>query len=323
VAERSERVNRPGPRWLDRHEDDKPVRVPLTLRRIVDAALALVDSEGLQALTIRRLANHLGVAPMSLYSHVTDKAELVDVMVDDVIGEVLDGDDAAARGTGGDWVDELRTLSRRYHAAWAGHRGLVRVYADGVTLGPNGTAMTERFLGILRSAGFADDEASQAFWLLYHYTIGSLQIAQTRPTTGRSTRDGGGGGSTLARYFSALPLDEIPHTAAVVDSLARGGDYEFGLDAIIQGLQARRARRAAARPAPVPVPMKRLTARESKLLALVGRGWSNEAIAADLGVTARTVKRHVSSLLSKLGAPDREALAAIASTGAGGAGTAG
>jgi TetR/AcrR family tetracycline transcriptional repressor len=323
VADRSARVNRAGPRWLDRHEDEKPVRIPLTLRRIVDAALALVDDEGLQALTIRRLATMLRVAPMSLYSHVTDKAELVDVMVDVVIGEVIDGDDHADPGADGDWSEELRALSLRYHAAWAGHRGLVRVYADGVTLGPNGTAMTERFLGILRSAGFDDAEAVQAFWLLYHYTIGSLQIAAARPTPGKLRRGGNAGDSTLSLFFSAVPLEEIPHITAVVDVLAAGGHYEFGLDTIIAGLKARRDRRpVAAGPGASRGAPDGLTVREAQLLALVGRGRSDEAIAAELGVTARTVKRHVSSLLAKLGAPDREALRAVSSTGTGAVGTA-
>jgi AcrR family transcriptional regulator len=304
VSDRSARADRNGPRWLDRHSE-RPVRIPLTLRRIVDAAIALVDAEGLGALTIRRLAKALGVAPMSLYSHVRDKAELVDVMVDDVISEVVESDVTTGPS---DWAAELRALSLRYHAAWSAHQGLVRVYADGVTLGPNGTLMTERFLGILRDAGFTDERAVQAFWLLYHYTIGSLQIAPPRPTPGRLKRESTHEGRLLDTYFSAVHVDEIPHIVAVVDSLAAGGDYQFGLDVIVAGLQAMREREDALEETAGAVPA--LSPREAQVLSLVREGSSDDAVADELGITPRTVRRHIASLLVKVGAADREALAA-------------
>jgi len=303
VSDRSARADQNGPRWLDRH-GDRPARIPLTLRRIVDAAMALVDAEGLGALTIRRLAKALGVAPMSLYSHVRDKAELVDVMVDDVIGEVVESE-VTTDGT--DWAAELRALSLRYHAAWSAHQGLVRVYADGVTLGPNGTFMTERFLGILRDAGFTEAHAVQAFWLLYHYTIGSLQIAPPRPTPGRLKRGSGHEGRLLDTYFSAVHLDEIPHIVAVVDSLAAGGDYRFDLDVIVSGLQAIRDREDVQETADA---LPGLSPREAQVLALLRGGSSDDAVADELGITPRTVRRHIASLLAKIGAADRESLVA-------------
>lgn len=314
MADRSARANRPPPRWLDGRVHDKPVRIPLTLRRIVDAAFAVVDAEGLGALTIRRLATELGVAPMSLYSHVTDKAELVDIMVDVVIGEVLTDDEVGGDATApapGDWVTELRDLSRRYQAAWAAHQSLVRVYADGVTLGPNGTAMTERFVAILRAAGFSDAEAVQAFWLLYHYTIGSLQIAPPRPTPGRMRQEDegergaderAGQGSTLDRYFSARPLADIPNIVEVVDLLAAGGSYDFGLETILSGLVTLAAGRAR--------PAGELSEQEVALRDLLRRGWPDEVIARELGVTPRTIRRRTAALASKLGVAGRAALVA-------------
>jgi AcrR family transcriptional regulator len=288
VTDPRARVSPTGPRWLDRHDEDKPVRIPLTRRRIVEAALAIVERDGLPALTIRQLASALNVAPMSLYSHVTDKAELVDLMVDFVIGGVLEDDggtpaesgrDARAAESGKlaraaesgklDWVAELRRLSLAFHDAWAAHRGLVRVYADGVTLGPNGARMTERILAVLRSAGFDDRGAAEAFFLLFHYTIGSLQIAPTRPTP-ESLRVGDTGAAPegrLARLFAALPIDEIPHTVAVVEHLS-GGEYEFGLEVILTGLVAHRGATATA-----------LTPREHEVVERIGKGLTDADIA--------------------------------------------
>jgi AcrR family transcriptional regulator len=140
----------------------------------VEAALALVDQDGLPALTIRRLATELGVAPMSLYSHVAGKAELVAVMVDDVVGRVADD----GRDTG-DWEADLRSLCRRHRLAWARHRGLVRAYVDGVPPGPNTGQVTTRFVEVLQRSGLPADEAGDAFRALREYTIGSLLMDDT------------------------------------------------------------------------------------------------------------------------------------------------
>ena len=127
------------PRWLARAEDEVPGRAALTRRRIVLAALQLVETHGLDALTMRRVAAALQVTPMSLYNHVCDKAELVDLMVDFIIGDVVE---AAAKDVG-DWECRLRKLVERNYQMWREHPGFVKVYTEGVTMGPNGLANVE------------------------------------------------------------------------------------------------------------------------------------------------------------------------------------
>ncbi|HUR23617.1 MAG TPA: TetR/AcrR family transcriptional regulator [Acidimicrobiales bacterium] len=225
-----------GPRWIT--EEDAPARPPLTRRRIVMAGLALVESEGLEALTMRRLAATLGVTPMSLYNHVADKGELIDVMLDYVIGDIV----KACAEDQGTWEERLRALVWRNYHLWRQHPGLARIYTEGVTMGPNGMAQVEYALGVLREAGFNDEDAADAFYVLWHYQVSSVLVARARPVDAamRTGRSDGTRESRIRLYFSALPMSEIPNVVALAGHLD-GGNFEFGLDIILSGLRARLA----------------------------------------------------------------------------------
>ncbi|HEX3425705.1 MAG TPA: TetR/AcrR family transcriptional regulator [Acidimicrobiales bacterium] len=225
------------PRWLARDEDDVPGRAALTRRRIVRAALQLVETHGLDALTMRRVAAALQVTPMSLYNHVSDKAELVDLMVDFIIGPVVE---AAANDTG-DWERRLRKLVARNYQMWREHPGFVKVYTEGVTMGPNGLANVEMALGLLREAGFCPNDAAAAFMMLYRWNVSSLLVAPARPVSRAPARSGSGSSTQeerIDRYFSALPLDDIPNVRATAAHLS-GHNIDFGLDVIMAGFKAR------------------------------------------------------------------------------------
>lgn len=226
-----------GPRWITDHVD-APARPPLTRRRIVMAGLALVESEGLDALTMRRLAATLDVTPMSLYNHVADKAELIDVMLDYVIGDIV----KACAEDEGTWEERLRALVWRNYNLWRQHPGLARIYTEGVTMGPNGVAQVEYALGILREAGFNDEDAADAFYVLWHYQVSSVLVARAKPVDAamRTGRSDGSAESRIRLYFSALPMSEIPNVVALAEHLD-GGNFEFGLDILLTGLRARLA----------------------------------------------------------------------------------
>jgi AcrR family transcriptional regulator len=224
-----------GPRWLT-DDADAPARPPLTRRRIVMAGLALVEAEGLNALTMRRLAAALHVTPMSLYNHVADKAELIDVMLDYVIGDIV----KACAEDQGTWEDRLRALVRRNYQLWLRHPGLARIYTEGVTMGPNGLAQVEHALAILREAGFNDEDAADAFYLLWHYQVASVLVGRARPVDAamRTGRSDGSAESRIRLYFSALPVGDIPNVIALASHLD-GGNFEFGLEVLLSGLRAR------------------------------------------------------------------------------------
>ncbi|MDQ3885554.1 MAG: TetR/AcrR family transcriptional regulator, partial [Actinomycetota bacterium] len=219
--------------------EDEQRRPPLTRPRVVRTALRLVDERGLAALTMRALASELEVSPMALYNHVRDKDELVDLMVDLMLGEV----DCSA--TPGDWAAQLRALVCSYHQVLSAHRGLARIYSVGVRLGPHGLLIMERALGLLLGAGFSPPAAANAFFALYTYTVGFHQmgrITALNATPGHGTDDQLP--ESIAMYCSALPPEQIPSVGAVgahLGGVRRKGGFEYGLDLLLTGLRVKLA----------------------------------------------------------------------------------
>ena len=223
------------PRWLGELPADDRERPPITRRRIVEAALRLVDEHGLPALTFRRLATELGASPMSAYAHVRNKDELLDLMLDHVLGEI------DLRPTGGGWVAQLRAMFRSYHKVLLAHPGIARIYSENVRIGPNGLRAIERTMAVLREAGFSPAKATNAFFALFNYTIGYHQIGRVNPLQSTSESEAREAATkALATYFSALPSTEVPTmvTSAPYFSGTRGRRrYEFGLDVLLAGLE--------------------------------------------------------------------------------------
>ncbi|HEX2701190.1 MAG TPA: TetR/AcrR family transcriptional regulator C-terminal domain-containing protein [Acidimicrobiales bacterium] len=214
----------------------KPVRQPLSRRRIVLAALALTEKDGLPGVTMRSVAASLQVTPMSLYNHVADKAELLDLMLDYVLGDVV----RASQHDVGTWDERLGAVARRYHELWKRHPVFAQVYVHGVTVGPYGLANMERILGILREAGFDDADAAAAFSVVRHFCVASMLVGPVRPVdrSKRGSRSDGSRQGRIDTYFSALPVDEIPNVARSATFL--GSDsFEFGLEVLLAGLRAR------------------------------------------------------------------------------------
>ncbi|MGH8573805.1 MAG: TetR/AcrR family transcriptional regulator [Gammaproteobacteria bacterium] len=202
---------------------------PLTRPRIVRAALRLVDDQGLPALTMRALANELDVSPMALYNHVRDKEELLDLMLDLMLGEV----DCSA--TDGDWVTQLRTLACSFHQALSAHHHLAQVYSHQVKIGPHALSIIERTIKLLLQAGFTAHDAAAAFLTLYTYTVGRHQMGRIAPFPGATPQD-------QTEYFKALPADQIPSIRTASRHLGGvhgPGIFEFGLDTFLTGLQTK------------------------------------------------------------------------------------
>ncbi|HEU0088330.1 MAG TPA: TetR/AcrR family transcriptional regulator C-terminal domain-containing protein [Pseudonocardiaceae bacterium] len=228
------------PIWVgvDPDEDDRRPP-PLTRARIVRAALRLVDDQGISALTMRALATDLRVSPMALYNHVRDKDELLDLMLDLMLGEV----DCSA--TDGDWLTQLRALVCSFHEVLSAHHHLARIYSAQVKIGPHGLCIIERAITLLLEAGFSRRDAADAFQTLYTYTVGLHLVGRVAPSTGPTAPD-------EAEYYDALPPEKIPSIQAVrayLGNVHRRGLFEYGLDALLAGLQTKLlATEAAARP---------------------------------------------------------------------------
>ncbi|KQX50163.1 MULTISPECIES: TetR/AcrR family transcriptional regulator [unclassified Streptomyces] len=117
--------------------------VPLDRQRIVAAAIALADEGGLEAVSLRKVAARLNAGPMRLYGYISTKEELLDLMLDEVQGEILPEEQPA------DWREALRTLAHRTRRTALRHPWLADLLGGRPTLGPNGLAVTEATLAAL------------------------------------------------------------------------------------------------------------------------------------------------------------------------------
>ncbi|MFE7120163.1 TetR/AcrR family transcriptional regulator C-terminal domain-containing protein, partial [Streptomyces sp. NPDC057654] len=128
--------------------------------RTVETALRLLDESGLDALTMRRLADAEGVQAGALYRYFATKQELLTAMAERMLAGVVAK--AAASGAAGDWGERLAAVARAMRTALLGRRDGARVYAGTHSTGPNTLGFAEAVTGVLREAGFGDEEAARA-----------------------------------------------------------------------------------------------------------------------------------------------------------------
>ncbi|MGY1772125.1 TetR/AcrR family transcriptional regulator [Blastococcus sp. SYSU D00813] len=141
-------------------------RAGLTRAQVLDAARGLLAERGLAGLTMRALAQRLGVAPNALYSHVPDKAHLVEELLDDALAAVPD----PAEGT--EWRAGLRELMAGTHEVLLACPGLVPLYLGRGARGPNARRLGAAVTGLLARGGVTGVEAREALRVLIVYTIG-------------------------------------------------------------------------------------------------------------------------------------------------------
>ncbi|TSB25596.1 TetR family transcriptional regulator [Streptomyces sp. NBC_01525] len=146
----------------------RPRKPLLSRARIVAAALALIDAEGLTALSTRRLAAELGVSGPSLYNHFTTKDELLDAVADTVIAQV----DVTAFADG-DWRTGLLGWGRSYRAALAAHPHIVPFLAQGPGRRPAGLKMADAAFGGLVDAGWPPAQATRVCAMVRYFVAGS------------------------------------------------------------------------------------------------------------------------------------------------------
>ncbi|MGH9135422.1 MAG: TetR/AcrR family transcriptional regulator [Acidimicrobiales bacterium] len=220
-------------------------RRALTRQDVITQALALLEEHGADALSMRRLAGRLGVAPNALYSHVRDKADLLDGLVD----EVYAGLDLAV-GAAGDWTEQLAELGQAVREHLAAHPAVVALALQQPGLGPHGLRLGERLYDVLRPAGFSDEVVVGAVSALLTYILGfvALEVQRTAADQ-RSTDDYV---RRLGAFYGALPPRQLPNHVELAPLLARFSSdeqFQFGLRTFLAGLAAQRNGTDAAQPA--------------------------------------------------------------------------
>jgi len=223
-----------GSLWFDPPIDDQDRRRQLTRERVVAEALAVIAQDGVQALTMRRLAARLGVVPGALYRHVRNKQQLHDLVLDNVLAEVDVNLDPSLG-----WNDQLMALAHRLRQVLEAHPGVAGILKTRDPLGPHSLALAEAFLGPLQAAGFTDREAGLAFFLLVDYTIGFAVSSPPTSVNEQRVRDPATR-TQLHQFFRTLPPDRFPALVAVGEHVwvdNRDDRFAAGLQVLVDGLE--------------------------------------------------------------------------------------
>ncbi|MFF4775147.1 TetR/AcrR family transcriptional regulator [Microtetraspora fusca] len=226
----------PTPPWERARRRPARVRVPLTRERIVDAAFVVLDQEGLDGLSMRRVASELGVAVSALYAHVDNKGELLELMYHRLFdGFELPEPDPEL------WQEQLKDFARESRARLQRHRDMARISMGQVPFTPELLRHVERLLALLRTAGVPDRVAAIAGDMLSTYIDGFVAeegVWQER-YQGEDTKSWSEIREDMKEYFGALPPDRFPNMLAVANLMVdETNDYRFdlGLDIILRGL---------------------------------------------------------------------------------------
>ncbi|KQW05222.1 TetR/AcrR family transcriptional regulator [Streptomyces sp. Root369] len=223
--------------WERPEPPNRPVPAALSRERIVRAAVQLADADGLEAVSLRKVATALDVGPMRLYSYIASKEELLDLMVDAAYAEI--------RPVGDDWREVLRSLAETTRQTAHQHEWLADLLGGRPQLGPHALARGEAVVAALDS--FALDDIMPVVGAVDAYVIGAVrrEIAGRRAerATGMDERRWQASlGPYLERTFAT---GRFPALATVVrDAAHHDADHTFriGLDFLLDGIEARISR---------------------------------------------------------------------------------
>jgi AcrR family transcriptional regulator len=245
-------------------------RDPISRDAIVAAAIRLLDAEGLDALSMRRIADELGTGAASLYWHVGSKDGLLDLVFDQMIGEL-----EVPEPVPGQWREQLKDVARAQRAVTLRHPSVVRISIGRIPMGPNALRYSERVLAILRAGGLPPRLAVQGSHLLIS-TVNGFTLDETGmgdaagpaataggdsaggdsaggDSAGGSSDDGIQAAAEVGRdyraYLASLPAQQFPHLVELADEFSYSDPderFELLIDIFTDGL----ARRAAAARAP-------------------------------------------------------------------------
>lgn len=219
----------PTPIWAHRSQVS---REPVTEAAIVDAALALLDERGVDGLTMRAVAERMGVTTPTVYWHVQNKEGLLDRLYDRLCEEVPDPPASQP------WDQRLRHLAHSLRAVLGAHRDAARIAIGRFALGPHGLRATESMLAALADGGLDDEQAAHGAYLLFGYVTSFCNQETVMPAPAPDG-DRAAALRRVGRYLSSLPAGQFPHLNASAAALARPGldrRFAFGLDCLLRGL---------------------------------------------------------------------------------------
>ncbi len=215
-------------------------RVPLSKERVFSAAIAVADSGGIESLTMRKLAEELGVEAMSLYYHVANKEAVLDGVVDAIVAEIESALGGFDIPTDTDWKTSLRRRILTAREVMLRHRWAPAVIETRTTMTPTMMRYFDTLLGILREGGFSVDLGHHAMHALGSRALGfSQELFQP---------DGDAPAETNVTEMLELMAKQLPHITEMMTEIAHDDpdstlgwcddqvEFEFGLDLLLDGL---------------------------------------------------------------------------------------
>lgn len=211
----------------------------LSREKVLAAALAITDANGLDALSFRRLASDLGVTPMALYRYVDDKDALLDGIADLVLSQLELPEPQTS-----DWREQLRAAARSFRAALVAHPAVVPVFLSRPLVTPAGMRAADAVLGIFRRAGFPPEQAVSLYQhfsrvMLAHVLLEAEAGTNLTPEERREQ-------ARIARItFETLPSREFPYLVEAAAQFGTSHDPErafaTGIDLLVAGLENQRS----------------------------------------------------------------------------------
>jgi AcrR family transcriptional regulator len=208
----------------------KAKRTPLSRDRVLRAAMKLADEGGIKAVSMRKIAQELGVEAMSLYNHVAGKDEIVDGIVDLVATEI----DLATDSD--DWKAAMRRRVISAHEVLMRHSWATNLWMSGQSVGDARLRYADAVLRGFREAGFSEELTYHAFHVIQSHVMGfTLYVASFDFDVEELER-------LAASFLETFPVDEYPDLAVHIRQHAEPGDehentFEFGLDLVLDGLE--------------------------------------------------------------------------------------
>ena len=213
-------------------QDIEDRRPPLSRERVLRAAIDLADAGGIESLSMRRLAQELGVEAMSLYSHVANKGDILDGIVDLVVGEFQLPPPEA------EWKSAIRGTAISAHEVLVRHPWSASLVLSGSGVSMARLRYMDAILGTLRRAGFSAEMTDHAYHALDSHIMGfTLWQVGMNLGTEEDLKDMAG------QFLAQLSVEEFPHLAEHIEQHLKPSDpddvpeFEFGLGLILDGLE--------------------------------------------------------------------------------------
>ncbi|MEV4918942.1 TetR/AcrR family transcriptional regulator C-terminal domain-containing protein [Streptomyces tirandamycinicus] len=208
-------------------------REPLSRDRIIGAALVIIDEEGVEALSMRRIAARLGVQAMSLYNHVRGKDDILDGVT-----EFITDDMRMPRRMAGGWEEGIRDLSYGFRRASLRHPRACELVLMRQLSTPTALAPVDTMIAMMLDHGFDEEVAVHVLRLFISFQVGTLlQEVRSGPGSGREARNPEERLAARAAYFAGSGFPAVAKVAPILAVNDHEAEFAFGVELLISALR--------------------------------------------------------------------------------------